>query len=792
MKKISFLLALIFGFLIVLASFYGYFLLQKRADLPLKIKKAFERGQVVQIDGIEIEQRADLEFILSRKSEGETVSVWLKTDEGTTRIQEKLIAFYAQTPFPLINLAIGLFLMLIAFVVLILRREEIRARLFFWGGLVFSFAMIINGGFYCLRNTWVSYIPGILFYIFYPLAAALLLHFSSTFLWTRIKGGAALIYLPALLYGMVWNFFFLSSAIKSSLEIFRQYQNVVFYFRILVVVYLLVSFLILFLSIRKARLEEEKAQIKWILYGLFMGTGPFIFLYQLPRVLLRRPLVTEEITNVFFIFIPFAFAFSIVRFKLMNIELVINKSLVYSILTIFTVSVYLLSIQILQKLFTNLFPINSATVTVIGVLAAAVAFHPARKKIQEFVDKSFFRLSYDYRRSIQRFNELTHKIVRQDQLVDLFFARIADIIPLENLGIKVFSSVPGRKVVLFERGRLEGVEGLSPMVLESNRILTRRKSVSTELGVDFGDENLFEGNPLEMIIPLPFRTGLLSGFLTLGKKKSGSKYSGEDMELLLTMAEILSLNMERIHLQEEVIYERAQKEKLDELNRLKTEFISNVSHEVRTPMSSIHGLSEILQQGKVKGKKKQDELLSLMAGECDRLSRFLHNILDHARIEQGAKVYSFRKSDICSVLRDLLKLNAERLKSLGFYVEQQIPENALWLDIDTDSVKQALTNLLDNAIKYSPDKREISVRLMEKSRHIEIHLSDKGIGIPESEQRKIFEGFYREVGARELDPRGVGIGLKIVKHIMEAHGGQVLVKSQVNKGSTFILVFSKP
>ncbi len=792
MKRVFLVLTLFVGFLVALGSLYGYFLLQQRAGLPLEIKKAFQRGQLIQIEDAKIERKEDLEFILSRKRPGQSISVLLNVNDKIARIQEKLIPFYAQTPYPLINLVIGFFLLVIAFVVFILRPHDLRARLFYWGALFFSFSLIVNGGFYCLGDKWFSYVPGILFYIFYPLSAAFLLHFSLTFIRTRLKRPIVFVYLPAVLFSLLWNYFFLASSMRSSIEIYRQYQVVVFHFRILVVIYLLLSFLALFLGYRKARFEEEKAQIKWVLFGLFLGMGPFIFLYQLPRVLLKKPFLSEELVGVFYIFIPIAFSFSIVRFKLMNIELVINRSLVYSILTMFTVSVYLISIQVVNRIFISSIAIQSTTVSLIGVLAAAAAFHPARRKIQDFVDKSFFRISYDYRKSIRSFSELAHNMTQQDQLLDLFLVGIQNTIPLEYLGIRVMSTTSEGIEVLLEMGGKKGLEDLTSKALSANQVLARRKGVSTEMGVDFSVEDLITEKNLEMIIPLHFRTPFLSGFLALGKKRSRTKYSRDDIELFLTMAEALTLNLERIYLQKEVILERAEKEKLDELNRLKTEFISNVSHEIRTPLSSIHSLSEILQQGKIKEKSKQEELLSLMASECGRLSRLLHNILDHAKIDQKAMSYRLSKVNMCSLVGEIIELNEKRIKSLGFSVTWSIPRKVLWLDVDPDAIKQALTNLLDNAIKYSLDRREIDIKLWEKDQGAEIYIQDKGIGIGDSEKEKIFDGFYRSGEAQVVNPKGAGIGLKIVKHIMEAHGGQVLVRSQKNKGSTFILIFPKP
>jgi signal transduction histidine kinase len=451
----------------------------------------------------------------------------------------------------------------------------------------------------------------------------------------------------------------------------------------------------------------------------------------------------------------------------------------------------LLFVQVIQSLFSKFFANQQTLISIFGAFAVALAFNPARKRIQEFVDRSFFRISYDYKKSILTFNERAHKIARQTHLVDFLLMKIDKTIPLDSLGLRVFSGESGKKNVLVERGKSEALAFFNLDVQKSGRIFSKRKSVMTELGIDFSLEDSLEQKKLEILISLPFRTTALIGILALGKKKSGSKFSGDDIELFLTLAETFALNLERIHLQEEVIYERAEKEKFDELNRLKTEFISTVSHEIRTPMSSIHGMTEMLQQGKIKGKKKQEEILELMTEECSRLSRFLHNILDYGKIEQDAKVFHFQKTNISQVGEDVLKLYAYRFQSLGFSVKKQTPKNPVWLNIDPDAIKQALTNLIDNAIKYSSKKREIKISIAEKSDCVEIKVQDKGIGISEKQQQKIFEGFYRASDAQQLAPKGVGLGLKIVKHIMEAHGGNVQVESQKGKGSMFFLVFPR-
>ena len=787
-SRLKYFISLVSGFLIFIISIYGFVLLRHRTGLPLDINIQ----NLVQIDGIQIQKEKDVEFIMSQKRIGEHSTFLLEIDGKIEKREVKLIPFYSQTPFPLIYLIIGLFCLGIGFLVFILRSEEGRARIFYWTALALSSSLIISGGFFCLREESFSYIPGILHNIFYPLSPALLLHFSLSFSQRIAKPSRLIIYTPALLFAAAIETTFLLSSLKSSIEIFRIYQSIIYVFRFYIVIFVLSAIFHLIISFRRATLEVPRAQIKWILYGLFVGLGPFIFLYQLPLVFKISPIISDEFSTIFFIFIPISFAFSIIRFKLMNIELLINRSLVYGTLTIFTVSLYLFSVYVFQSLFLKFSQVREAAISAIAALTAAAVFHPARKKIQDFVDKSFYRLSYDYRKTILSFNEKAQKMIKQDHLGDFFLIKIKKALPLEHMGIFIYSTASGQPKLLIKRGEEKDISSIVLVCLKSSQILARKKAVQTEENIDFTKESVLEEERIELIVPLSFSSADLSGFVTLGKKMSGERFTRDDLELLLTLVGELALNLERIRLQEEVIYERAEKEKLDELNRLKTEFISTVSHELRTPMSSIRGLTEILQEGKLKDKAKQDELLSLVASESSRLSRLLHNILDFGKIEQQQKTYNFQKAEIQPIIEEVVKLFRFRLEKDGFLLRINLPKNPLFLEIDQDALKQALTNLIDNAIKYSSDKKELDIELIEKEKQLEIQVRDKGIGIPLDEQDKIFEKFYRHHKASQHEPKGVGLGLKIVKHIMNAHRGEIRVESQPKKGSTFSLIFPKP
>jgi len=791
-KKALFFFYLFVGLIIFLISIYGFFLLRQRPGLPLPT--GVDYGFVEQIDGVKTEGKLDREFMLSRKTIGEQVTFHIKVNDTIKKREGQIIPYYSgpQAAYPLIYFLIALFCLAVAILVFFLRAEDSRARIYYWASLALSSSLIINSGFFCLRKNWLSYVPGILYYILYPLAPALLLRFSLFFSKKKLKISRFFIYCPALIFAGALEVLFLLSSLKSSIEINKYYQIVLYAFRCYLILFVLLAVFFLILSYRKVAMEEERAQIKWIFYGLFVGLGPFILLYELPQVIRNKPLMTEDFSMLFFIFVPLAFAFSIVKFKLMEVELVINRSLVYFLLTVFTVSIYLFSVALLQNIFSNFFSVNKTAVSVIGALAAAVAFHPARKKIQEIVDKAFFRMTFDYKKSILSFSERAYEMVNRGQLVEFFLQKMKNTLLLEHIGVYIFSVRSGKPKLLIGKNGEKNLNFLVSLCMDSDNIIARKRAVRTEEHMDFSLEEELEEKKIELIFPLSFKSSDLAGLLSLGKKKSGEKFSRDDIELLLTMARELALNLERIRLQEEVIYERVEREKLNELNRLKTEFISSVSHELRTPMSSIQGLAEILQGGKIKEKTKQDELINLVASESSRLSRFLHNILDFGKIEQQVKTYNFQKVKIQSIIIEVAQLFLQKLESDGFVFTVDLAEGPIFLEIDQDAVKQALTNLIDNAIKYSPDKREIVIQLIEREKLAEIHVKDKGIGIPSRDIKRIFEEFYRHAEASQHNPKGVGLGLKIVKHIMEAHKGEVKVESQANKGSTFILIFPKP
>jgi len=224
-----------------------------------------------------------------------------------------------------------------------------------------------------------------------------------------------------------------------------------------------------------------------------------------------------------------------------------------------------------------------------------------------------------------------------------------------------------------------------------------------------------------------------------------------------------------------------------ELSRLKSDFVSNVSHELKTPLALIRMFAETLEMGRVKSPEKAHEYYSIITRESERLTQLINNVLDFSRIESGRKTYELRLDDLGDVVRDTLRAFSYELNKQGFAVEADIPDDLPETLMDRNAISLALLNLLTNAVKYTKDDRRIRVACAVRDGVLVLEVTDHGIGIDPSEYEKIFEKFYRAHDEAVRATRGSGLGLSIVKHSIEAHGGSVSVASEKGVGSTFTI-----
>jgi signal transduction histidine kinase len=221
------------------------------------------------------------------------------------------------------------------------------------------------------------------------------------------------------------------------------------------------------------------------------------------------------------------------------------------------------------------------------------------------------------------------------------------------------------------------------------------------------------------------------------------------------------------------------------LNRLKSDFISNVSHELKSPLTSMRHLTDLLDKDRVSSEEQRKKYYSTMLEQTKHLSYLIDNILDFSRLEDDRKNYQFRDTDYLAELSTWIEVFQDRNKNHAVKITQQFPDNLPSINIDQDAMQQVIFNLLDNAVKYDGDSRRIDVWVEQKGKEIITCVKDYGMGISKKEQERIFDRFYRSEEILDKGIRGSGIGLTIVKRIVEAHHGSINLESEPGKGSTF-------
>ena len=223
------------------------------------------------------------------------------------------------------------------------------------------------------------------------------------------------------------------------------------------------------------------------------------------------------------------------------------------------------------------------------------------------------------------------------------------------------------------------------------------------------------------------------------------------------------------------------------LARLKSDFVSNVSHELRTPLSLIRLYAETLEMGRLTSPEKYQEYYRIIRKESERLTALINNILDFSRIEAGRKEYDFRETDMSELVHNTLDSYRYQLEQSGFQFEEKI-DDVPPMRVDREAMARSLLNLVNNALKYSQDRKYIGVNLYRDNGSVKLEVVDQGIGIPHQEQQKIFEKFYRVGDPLVHNTKGSGLGLSLVRHIVQAHGGEVSVDSAPGQGSKFTIV----
>jgi signal transduction histidine kinase len=620
--------------------------------------------------------------------------------------------------------------------------------------------------------------------------------------------------------------------------------------------------------------RSQRRQARWLLLGIAAGTLPQAIFTTIPKIEhFSIPYVRFSAYTL--CLIPICYVVAIVRHRLMNIELIINRSVVYTLVSGFALGIYLLSIQGLAMFFHT--AARSRAVTAVSVLIAAVLFTPAKARIQRLIDRAFDREAYNYRQTLLTLSQTLHSILDLEILVDTLLRQVTEAMYISR-GVVMYR-VSGSESTFVP----EAAVGMNP--LPEDLALSLSPSFAELLKnadrpLDFSDQPLNRDwmqlsiadkkitqeveaftRFLRAAVWIPFVTRTkeqenLVGLLVLGQRRSEELYTQADLALLGTLAHQGATAVENATLYAELrartkameiareqlmatyldtyggpvngrvggrvmtkdfewaseqvdgrshpqssdlisdfnniaVALKESHDRLKQLDRLKSQFLDNVSHELRTPLTHIKGFVENLLDG-VGGElsEKQRRYLMRIKENCDRLIRLINDLLDLSRIESGKISLQLKPTQLYPILEQAIAGVQPMSEKKRIQISLNCNASATaW--VDSDKLGQIMTNLLDNAVKYTAEEGRVNVAVKTLSeQETQICVEDTGIGIAQTELERIFDRFHR-ASDTQGGVGGIGLGLAIVKNLVEAHGGKIWAESQLGKGSRFYVTLRR-
>lgn len=737
-----------------------------------------------------------MEFLLDGQSIGQTIHLTVQRQSQiqkiTVRLKRENTAFY------LFVLGLVGFIFLGLGIVVLLKRPpgDTVALVFHWLSVTVALHITNTFGCYTIPPLHLGYFLRVIFLLASALTPVLFVHFSFLFprkKWPEIHKYFKAFYLLALvLFGYLAGLF-LRAAQLQSVPIFHQFMTVYNLGRWLFAISFLFGVGNFIHSYITAKEEAERRKLRWVILGLAIGPLTFVLFWQLPQTFEMAPLLSEELMLMITVLTPLTFAISIVRYHLLDIDVIFNRSTVYFLVLSMLLVLYA-AIVGLTAMLVQLFTVKiSLLVSAMATVILATLFEPLRKAVQKLVDKRFFRVRYNYRLAQREFTQRMERSLDVESLAKFLVEKVNDLLQPVLVAFYLRNSNGGWRLIRSENSEFEFdaqfLRNLKKM--ERNTLLpviAAKRFVEAGIAFEPAEVEVFKKNNVVLALPIRLQNAQMAGFLVLGKKRSAALYSREDIDLLKTIVQQAALAIYRIHLQQKLLLKHAEAQRLEELNQLKSYFVSSVSHDLQTPLTSIRMFAELLQNSSELS-HDQKEYLEIIQGESERLSRLIRNVLDFSRLERGVKSYRFEAVNLNEIVKSVMRSMKYQLRQSQFETQLEIFRAPVKIRGDADAIAEAIENLISNAIKYSANQKFLGVRLWCENDFALIEIQDHGIGIDSKEQARIFETYYRADDARVQAMGGAGLGLSLVKHMLDAHGGRVEVESAPGKGSTFRLIF---
>jgi len=751
-------------------------------------------SKIISVDNIYIHSDFQLEFILDSRSVGDPTTIETSYAGINTINEVYLVPYYENLTFTIISLVVGITFLITAVFVISRKANDPNARILFWILLLFSVAVASSPGTFFLKDDYLAMIIRVSHTLSYSLGIAAFLHLSYVFP-RKIKFANLLVYVTYILYALFS--IFLSPVIinsmvtlhTSSIELHELSWTILL---ASLTVSVILGVLIFYVKTWRLNIRSERDKVYWILWGLAMGVFPYLILYVVPRIFRKPSIIPEEYAMLPMVLVPVSFAVAVIRYHIFDIELLIKRSIIYAVLTGFVLTFYFAIVLGMTSLIHEFAGEIDRITSLVAAITIAVLFIPVRNRVQNFVDRSFYRERYNFEQAVNSFSGKVNECSTLGQLGLKVMDEIQNLVPVDKFALILSTDEGSRIKILAHKNMDDVLENIAAFRVkkissELNKPFALSEKVQHDIDIDTTLSNVFKKWEIAIAFPLKLESDIVIGAIVLGNKLSGMRFSQNDFDLLNVISSECALAVKRLQLQEKLVLKEIEKQKLEELNSLKSFFVASVSHDLKTPLSSINMYAELLQHKKKKTPRLSKEYLQIIQGESSRLARLIDNVLNLAMIEKGIKEYQFSRLNLSETIKEALLIMEYQFKMNKFRIKTSIGRRNIFVTGDKDSIIEAVTNVLSNAVKYSPNRKEIKISAHRCADIAEVVVTDKGEGISGENLENIFSPYFRSKESSYI--KGTGIGLAVVKHIMDAHGGRVEVESKLGSGSTFTLKF---
>jgi signal transduction histidine kinase len=541
----------------------------------------------------------------------------------------------------------------------------------------------------------------------------------------------------------------------------------------------------LYRSGRKLELSREREQVKWVLWGFAIGVAPYVFLRVLPKLAGLVSPVPTEVDRVFELAIPLALTFAVLRPRVLDIDIVIRRSLIYGALGGTLAAIYIFVEVFAAPWITSRAPQYAWLVQVLAVALPVILYTPSRRWIGTWVDRTFFKVQHDYAQALLGFQDAARTASSQEEIAALCRGFLEDQL------------MPRRAAALMRKGKSftaagEIEDSEAEALLDTvAAYATFRRLIAAPNSTSRPDLETAEfPEPLareefRLALPVSAEDRFL-GVILVGKKRSEKRFIEEDLKLLYAVRAEACAALERVELVQRALGDALGHEKTEELERLKSEFFSRVAHDLRAPLTSIRWAVQNLLEGARGSSPENVPQLQMVESAANQLGRLVNDLLDLSRLEHPSARAAHQPVDLLPLVQEAIAKIQPTARARGIRFDLSVAPSLRPVRGDRVQLLEVVTNLLENATRYSPDGQTVDIALDRNGEGQMLVVRDRGPGISANECERIFERFEQGRPSPYSKEPGFGLGLYVAKSYLELMRGTIEGGNHPDGGARFV------